>query len=128
MNICSIMESAKTFIKRKKAGLGKKPARMKDIGRKGWHYWLTEAATFMVQHNLPEKVFVLERLKRISIEGKVVHTSAKVGDIEYRIGYFMVGKIGRMKGRWTWGQYCPLIPKKDFKSLFRLAEKEKTIL
>jgi len=41
----------------------------------------------MPQHNLKQKVFVIERLRRIKIEGTPAHPkTAKTGDIEYRIG------------------------------------------
>jgi hypothetical protein len=50
--------------------------------------------------------------------------SWKVGDIEYRIGYFIVGQIGRAKDKWIWGQFSPIIPQKDFKKLIDKAKKE----
>ena len=43
-------------------------------------------------------------------------------------GYFTVGWQGNRKGRWTWGQYCPMIPAADFEALFVLARAEGTIL
>ena len=102
---------------------------MKDISRKGRHRFVREAWTFMRQHNLSEKVFVVERLRKIKYEGRLAHRFMFVdGDIEYRIGYFIVGRIGGRKGRWTWGQFCPLIPARDLKKLLRKAEKERTIL
>jgi hypothetical protein len=123
------METYKQFIKRKNQEYQKsKPIPMKDIGRKGKHYWQREAWTFMPQHNLNEKVFVLERLRRIKIEGSPAHPkTAKTGDLEYRIGYYVIGKNGRAKGKWVWGQFCPLIPQKDFNKLFTKAKREGTI-
>lgn len=106
-----------------------KPVWMKDIGRKGRHAFVREAWTFMPQYNLPEKVFVIERLRKVKIEGRIVHKlTGRNGDIEYRLGYFIVGKIGFMRGHWAWGQFCPIIPAKDFKKLLAKAKKEKTIL
>ena len=45
---------------------------MKDIGGKGRHRFAREAWTFMPQHHLPEKVFVIERLRKIKFEGRLV--------------------------------------------------------
>ena len=102
---------------------------MKDIGRRGKFYFKREAWTFLPQHNLPEKVFVFERLRKAKFTGSISYTNSwKNGDIEYRIGYFIVGKINRANGRWIWGQYCPLIPASDFKRLIAKATKEKVIL
>ena len=44
---------------------------MKDIGRKGRHQFVREAWTFMRQHNVPEKVFVIERLRKIRYQGRL---------------------------------------------------------
>ena len=102
--------------------------RVKDIGRKGKHFFVREAWTFLPQTNLPEKVFVLERLRKESTEGNLSYSNWKKGDIEYRIGYFIKGQIGKAKDRWIWGQYCPLIPQEDLNKLLNKARKEKTLL
>lgn len=102
---------------------------MKDIGRRGEFYFKREAWTFFPQHNLKDKVFVLERLRKVKFTGRISYGSAwKNGEIEYRIGYFIVGKIGRARGRWVWGQFCPLIPVSDFKELISKAKKDGVIL
>lgn len=100
------------FIKRKTEEFSKsKLIQIKDIGRNGKHFLVREAWTFMPQGNLKDKVFIIERFRKESTEGKLAYTDSwKKGDIEYRIGYFIVGKIGKAAGRWVWGQYCPLIP------------------
>jgi len=109
-------ESAKEFIKRKnKEFEGKKLIGMKDITRKKRNYFVREAWTFMLEHK--EKVFIIERLK-----------NRENNKICYRIGYYIVGKIRRAKNKWVWGQFCPMIPQKDFKKLFEKAKKEKTII
>ena len=125
--------SARDFIKKKNAEwtaeLGREGKRgFKDISRKGKHYFMREAWTLMPQHNISEKVFVFERLRRVDIIGTQTHERVKVGDIEYRFGYYIVGRIGNRKGRWTWGQYCPLIPGKDLTKLLAKAKKDGTIL
>ena len=125
------MESAEEFIKRKEEEYRNYINReipFKDISRKGKHFFIREAWVFMKQHNLSEKVFVFERLRRVKTEGYITHTkNRELGDIEYRFGYYIVGKVGNRNGRWTWGQYCPLIPIEDFSKLLTLA-KEKCVL
>ncbi len=86
------MESNKQFIERKNKDFKKfKLIPMKDIGRKGKHYWKREAWTFMIQHNLPEKVFIIERLRKVRISGTLSHPFV-VGEVEYRIGYYIVAE------------------------------------
>jgi hypothetical protein len=101
---------------------------MKDRGRQGSYTWKRQAWTFMQQGNMPDKVFVVERLERLSTVGRLTHTHHRIGDIEYRIGYFIVGRIGRANDRWVWGQFCPLIPAEDLEPLLAKARQEGTIL
>ena len=125
------MESAEEFIKRKNEQFKHELEASKEIGfkhitRKGKFYFIRESWTFMPQSNLKEKVFVFERLRKVRTDiGD--NTGSEIGDIEYRLGYFIVGKIGKRNGKWTWGQYCPLIPINDFQKLLNLA-KEKGVL
>jgi hypothetical protein len=123
-------ETYKESIKRKDAEFKQgKPIKMKDIGRKGRHFWQREAWTFVRQHNMTDKVFVVERIRRVRIDGRAVHAkTAKTGDVEYRIGYYVIGRNGSKKGRWTWGQFCPLIPQRDFSKLIKKATREGTIV
>lgn len=124
------METAKEFIERKNLQFKKeKTIRVKDIGREGSHFFLREAWTFLPQSNLKEKVFIIERFRKESFKEKLAHQSRwKKEDIEYRIGYYIVGRIGRAKGRWVWGQFCPLVPQEDLKKLLEKAKREKTII
>ena len=124
-------ETAQDFIKRKKSQFRKEQPliKMKDIGRRGEHFFKREKWTFLPQHNLVDKVFVLERLRKDKTGGRIAHKKSwKKGDIEYRIGYFIKGKIRKAKGRWIWGQFCPLIPSQDFNKLIRKAKREGVIL
>lgn len=126
------METAEEFIakKQKKVNEGKAIVNAKDIGREGKFIFKIVKATFMIQHNLPHKVFVVEKLELTQLEGKHAYkeyTKMKKGDIEYRIGYYIIGKNGKMKDKWTWGQYCPLIPEQDFDKLIQKAKKEGTL-
>ncbi len=102
---------------------------MKDIGRRGKFFFQREAWTFLPQHNLPEKVFVFERLRKVKFTGRISYGAAwKNGDIESRIGYFIVGRIRGARGRWVWCQFCPLIPAPDFERLISKAKKKGVIL
>ena len=100
----------------------------RDIGREGWLLFEREACTFMQQSNLNEKVFLVERLRLKEILGKAAHTSAKVGNVEYRIAYYIIAKNGKRKGKWSWGQFCPFIPQEDFNKLMDKARNEGTII
>lgn len=99
---------------------------MKHITRTGNVYHQREAATFMKQSNYSEKVFVVERLRSTRTDGNISKDLS--GRIEYRIGYYIVGKIRKAEGKWVWGQFCPMIPKEDFSKLIEKAKKEGTII
>jgi len=124
-----IMETAEQFVERKNKAFQNeknKQIKVKDIGRKGKHAWMREDWVFMPQTGYPEKVFVIERFRRSESQGEVIQKGV-IGDVEYRIGYFIVGKIGSRNGRWTWGQYCPFLPKDDLKKLLQLAKNKGVI-
>ena len=125
------MESADEFIERKSIQWESELERVrhwKDIGREGTHNWVREGWTFHTQHNLPEKVLVVERLRSVGRTGtRAYEGGAKSGDIEYRFGYWTVGRIGRAAGRWVWGQFSPMIPEHDLGELLAKAHAEGTI-
>jgi hypothetical protein len=101
-----------------------------EIGQGGGRFALRhEAATWLQQHNYPWKVFMLERLRRVwtPAETDGLHGATADGDIDYRLGYWIVGKKGRARGKWVWGQYCPMIPAADLPRLIDLAISEGTI-
>ena len=62
-----------------------------------------------------KKLFVLQRIQFDD------------GRLEIRLGYYIIGKMPRLKGRWVWGQYATLLPIRDFRALVRRAEKLKWI-
>jgi hypothetical protein len=123
--------SVETFIQQKKLKFKSgsiKPIKMKDIERKGYHFYMPIAGTYMGQSSHPTKVFEILRLRRLPHIGQISRGPIrKEGDIQYRLGYYIVGKNGNKKGKWTWGQYCPLIPRGDFFRLIQKAKKENTI-
>jgi len=36
---------------------------------------------------------------------------------EIRVGYYIIGKLPKMKGRWVWGQYAAFMPVRIFRQL-----------
>ena len=89
-------ETAQEFIKRKKREFADNPQwiKTKDISGKGAAFGKRQKATLMPQSNYQQKVFIIERLERVRLEGTTTHRKAKVGDLEYRFGYFVVGRRG----------------------------------
>jgi hypothetical protein len=113
--------------------------KMKDIGGDTKRDFTIEASTFLICKHLssegqPFKIFIFERLRAQKPDGKVSYNTweskknAKYPNIEYRFGYFIIGKNGKRAGRWTWGQFCPMIGHNDFINLIDLAHEEGVIL
>lgn len=114
--------------KKRERIVAKKVIKMKDIGREGFHFFECEEFTYLQQHNSDEKYFIFERLRRTKIVGTKANPLLIESDVEYRISYYIVGKIGTKKGKWTFGQYCPTIPVEDFPRLLEKAKSDKVIL
>lgn len=72
----------------------------------------------------------IERFRHLSLEGEEAYAGAgaREGDVEYRFGYFIVGRNGNRRGRWTWGQYAPFIPAEDVEPLLEKARHEGTLI
>ena len=43
---------------------------------------------------------------------------------EIRIGYYIIGKLPKMRGRWVWGQFAAFMPISIFRQLIRKATKK----
>jgi hypothetical protein len=97
---------------------------MKDIGGLGSQIWEVEAETCRQQSNYPKKVHFIQRLRFVALEGQELRPDAEVGDIQYRIGYYIVSA----KGKWWWAQFCLLIPETDLQPLLDQARAEGTLL
>lgn len=82
-----------------------KVIRMKDVNREAMHVYRRDAWTFLVQDTYAEAVIVLERLTHLETIG--VPVPMKLPAAEYRLGYFIVCRVGRASGNWTWGQFSP---------------------
>ena len=63
------------------------------------------------QSDLPSKIIVLERI--LFDDGR----------IELRLGYYIIGKKPKMFGKWVWGQYCTLLPVRDFTAIVSQAQR-----
>jgi hypothetical protein len=113
--------------RKKKKTSSKKSIKMKDIGRKAYHFFECEAFTYL-RRDGADKCFFFERLRRIEVRGTKANPHTKVGDIEYRISYYIVGKNGNKKDRWTFGQFCPTISVEDFPILIEKAKSEGIIV
>ena len=96
-------------------------------GKFGTKVWKAEAITLLKQSNSNDIVFI-ERKKLLDIRGKTSQPIT-VGCQYYRIGYFIVRKIGNLNPQWTVSPFSSLlIPIDDFNKLIKLAKKEKTIV
>jgi hypothetical protein len=71
------------------------------------------------QSKLPKwckgKVYVLQKLM-LEDEGEY-----------FRIGYYIMGFKGKAKGKWVWGQYSPMGPIEDLKTLLETVKSERLI-
>ena len=43
------------------------------------------------------------------------------GKREVRVGYYIIGKLPKMRGKWVWGQYAAFIPLPVFRRLINMA-------
>jgi hypothetical protein len=132
--------NAKEFITQRKSKIANGlQIKMKDIGGETKRIFTIEASAFLICKHLnsegqPFKLFIFERLKAEKPKGKISYDTwetkknSKHPNIEYRFGYYIIGKNGNKNGRWTWGQFCPMIGHNDFIKLIDLAHKEGVIL
>ena len=89
--------------------------KFKDIGRGGFHLYLREDWEIFEQKNMNgKKAFIIEKLRMIKRSDKSHHSGgAHQGNVEYRIGYFIVTP----KNRWWWGESCPFVPESDMPNM-----------
>src|SRR5713226_1997729 len=95
------------------------------IGKRG--KWIHPPDNFVVryeiadevraaQSNLPgTKILCLQQIK--FTDGRRPNDPAT----EIRLGYYIIGKKPKVRGRWVWGQYATSMPQRDFKALVRKA-------
>lgn len=93
-----------------------------NVGQ-GDQTWRLEARTCMTQSNYPEKILVFDRLKLIE---ETAHTGGALpGDVEYRLGYYVVSPTA---GKWVWARSPLMIPADDLPRLLDKAHKEGTLI
>ena len=46
---------------------------------------------------------------------------------EFRIGYYMIAHKPRMKGKWAWGQFAPMMTKEEMIEIFDRIKAKKWI-
>ena len=125
-------ETADEFVARKGAEWSRELARgklirMKDVNREAIHVYRRDAWTFLVQDTYAEAVNVLERLSHLETIG-VPAVAMRLPATEYRLGYFIVGRVGRASGRWTWGQFSPIMSAGDLERIVHKAQADGTLL
>ena len=133
-----IKETFETFIQRTTLNRSTKKTEIRDINSEElngqhtcYHIMRRESFTYLEQTNSnKEKYFVIERWIRESIVGLPYNENLKVGDIEYRICYYIISRKpgSERNGKWYFGESCPLIPVNDFERLIKKAKKEKVLL
>jgi len=72
-----------------------------------------------------EDWLILDEVRVQQNEGKIValqKLEAKNRMIEFRLGYYMIGKKPKFKDRWVWAQYCPMMPEDVFRQVVQLAK------
>ena len=83
-----------------------KTSTLKNIKNHPMVYEVVDEDVFLAPAN-PNKAFALHRLKFTD------------GREEFRIGYYMIAERPRVKGKWAWGQYAPMMTKEDMAAIFR---------
>lgn len=98
------MEYPKIASKKGKMGIRKDPVTKKK------RYFTIEDEIQKNQSNSKHNKIVLQKL--------IFHDN---NEIQLRFGYYILGKLPRMKEKWTWDQYAVFIPIRDFKSIYKEA-------
>ena len=99
--------------------LSKNPVTMNPIGGGKPIHRDKIRLVWLRQSDYPDKIMTIEEISGGTPEKR-----------ELRFGYYIIGKKGRKKGRWTWGQFALIAPKEpnhDIQNLIQLA-REKGLL
>ena len=82
-----------------------KPTKTKRIDGSPLNYFVEDEFCFVAPSNA-EKAFYFQKLRFDD------------GTIEYRICYYMIAHKPRMKGKWAFGQFAPMMTAEELKLLF----------
>ena len=63
-------------------------------------YTIIDEEVFLAKSN-PKKAFCLHKIRY------------EDGREEFRIGYYMIAHKPRMRGKWAWGQFAPMMTKEE---------------
>ena len=77
-------------------------------------YTVIDEAIFPAKSN-PNKAFCLHKIRH------------EDGREELRIGYYMIAHKPRMKGKWAWGQYAPMMTKEEMAQIINEIKTRKWI-
>ena len=72
-------------------------------------YTVIDEDVFLAPSN-DEKAFCLHKIR---------HND---GREEFRLGYYMIAHRPRMKGKWAWGQFAPMMSAQDMQTIFERAK------
>ena len=65
---------------------------------------------------------ILDEIRRphTGLDSKIIYLQKirfEDGRIELRLCYYIIGKVGRAKGKWVFGQFATLLPIEDFQAI-----------
>jgi hypothetical protein len=75
-------------------------------------HFVIEDEIWTHQTDSPDKIIILQKCRY-----------ADSTAVEYRLGYYIIGKKGRMLGKWRWGRFATFVPVADFQSLVNEAKR-----
>jgi hypothetical protein len=89
-----------------------KTRRLKTIDGHPRSYEIVDEEVFLASSD-SGKAFAIHKLKYDD------------GSVEFRIGYYMIGRNPKMRGKWAWGQYAPMMTEQEMEEIFDRAQKLK---
>jgi hypothetical protein len=86
-----------------------KTRKLHDINGKVYHIKILDEIRFL-QSNLQQKAIYLQKIGFVEDDR-----------IEFRLGYYIIGKKPRSAGKWVWGQFATMLPVEDFINIVQQA-------
>lgn len=83
-----------------------KTTRTKSIDGRPVIYTVVDEDVFLALSN-ERKAFCLHKIRHAN------------GKEEFRIGYYMIAHRPRMKGKWAWGQFAPIMTAQEMDLIFQ---------
>jgi hypothetical protein len=85
-----------------------KQTKTKSIDGSPFYYTVVDEEVFPAISN-PQKAFCLHKIRQEN------------GIERFRIGYYMIAHKPRVKGKWVWGQYAPIMTKEEMQMIIEKA-------